>query len=105
MISHFGPSTPSGRRRLQHWLSGFVVLLGQLACSFAYAQTATETREKSTAKITKAENADDAPKLGHDWVRVQYDDMRLRKTARSKSLLKSTSSARCISETSPTIAS
>jgi hypothetical protein len=74
MISHFGPLTPLGRRRLQHWLSGFAVLLGQLACSFAYAQTATETREKSTANITKAEKADDVPKLGHDWVRVQYDD-------------------------------
>ena len=76
MNSYFGPSDSLGRRRLCHWLTGFAVLIGQLASAFAYAQTATETRDKSATKTSKAEKAEDSkePKLGHDWVRVQNDD-------------------------------
>jgi hypothetical protein len=77
MFSHFGRSESHGWRRLRQWFTGFAaVLIGQFACALAYAQTATEPLDKSTAKTANAEKPDDAKEreLGHDWVRVQHDD-------------------------------
>jgi hypothetical protein len=54
---------------------GLVVLAVQLASGWALAQSTAATRDKATSHGTKAKNAEDKkePKLGHDWVRVNYD--------------------------------
>jgi hypothetical protein len=43
-----------------------------LAHGFAFAQSVVAAREKPTAKAAKADESKEA-KLGHDWVRVEYD--------------------------------
>jgi hypothetical protein len=75
MISLLGSSKNGGRRHRRHWITGLAVLVVQLASAFAYAQSAAATREKEAAGTAKSKKAEDSKqhKLGHDWVRVNYD--------------------------------
>jgi hypothetical protein len=64
--------------RLRHWITGLTVVVAQLASGFAVAQSAAVTRDEPQHRAAKSTKADDAkqPELGHDWVRVKYDDQR-----------------------------
>ncbi|MCI0334452.1 MAG: hypothetical protein L0228_14635 [Planctomycetes bacterium] len=77
MISHFGLFGSIRRPRpLWHWLAGFAVIVSQLAPGLAFAQSATAPREKATARTARTQTTEEEKdsKLGHDWVRVQYDE-------------------------------
>ncbi len=76
MISHFGRSGSNRRpRRLWHWLAGIAVIVCQLAPGLVFAQTSTAPRDEATANDAKTQKASEEKdaKLGHDWVRVEYD--------------------------------
>jgi hypothetical protein len=76
MISHLRTSGLKGRRQLRHWIAALALLVVQLASGLACAQSDTATRDKakpSSEKLKKNAEANET-KLGHDWVRVKYDD-------------------------------
>jgi hypothetical protein len=60
------------RRLLQCLLAGGAFVVVQLAHGLAIAQSVAAPRGKPAAKADKAADAKEA-KLGHDWVRVEYD--------------------------------
>jgi hypothetical protein len=72
MRSHEHSAPPRSHRRPSYWLVGLVLAAWQLALGVASAQTATATRQKPADASRPADKKD--PKLGHDWVRIQYDD-------------------------------
>lgn len=74
MNSHFcAPAADGERRHRRHWLTAFGLIVWQLAAGLAFAQTATTPDDQTASEIPRLGDATD-PKLGHDWVRLQYAD-------------------------------
>jgi hypothetical protein len=75
MILHLGRSACGRRRTFLGGLAAAAVVIYQLVTGFAFAQTTTAPPDEAIAKPAKSK-ADDAkePTLGHDWVRVEYND-------------------------------
>jgi hypothetical protein len=64
------PSRPC--RRTIWWLIALLIAAWQLAIGTASAQTTTTRRPKPADVLRPVDKKD--PKLGHDWVRLEYDD-------------------------------
>jgi hypothetical protein len=63
------PARP--HRRTIFWLIALLMAVWQIAIGVASAQTATAKRPKTPDNLRPVDKED--PKLGHDWVRLEYD--------------------------------